>query len=68
MYNGAMLHLAFWIFILVLGLSYLGISIQEIINSPAGQANIAYVYNLLLQLWHWALPYIQSFLGTINKN
>ncbi|HEX8993829.1 MAG TPA: hypothetical protein VF803_01100 [Candidatus Paceibacterota bacterium] len=62
-----MLHLIFWVFILVLGLSYFGISIQAIINSPAGQANVAYLSNLLLQLWHWLLPYIQPLISAIQN-
>lgn len=62
-----MLHLIFWVFILVLGLSYFGISIQAIINSPAGQANVAYIWNLLLQLWHWLLPYIQPLISALQN-
>lgn len=62
-----MLHLIFWVFIFVLGLSYFGISIQAIINSPAGQANVAYISQLLLQFWLWLLPYIQPFISFIQN-
>ncbi|MFA6278905.1 MAG: hypothetical protein WCS97_02435 [Candidatus Paceibacterota bacterium] len=48
-----MFRLVFWIFVLVLALSFFGISIQAIVSSPAGQANISYVFNLLDQLWQW---------------
>ena len=49
----------FWLFVLLLALSFFGISIQAIINSPVGQANFAYVANLLSQLWQWATFWIR---------
>jgi hypothetical protein len=55
-----MLNLLFWVFVLLLSLSYLGISIETIINSPAGQANLAYVTHLLSQLWQWLSTYLHS--------
>lgn len=61
-----MLHLIFWVFILVLGLSYFGISIQGILSSPAGQANIAYLSHLLSQFWLWLSPYIQPLVTYIQ--
>lgn len=48
-----MLRTIFWVFVLLLALSFFGISIQAIINSPAGQANFSYVINLLSQVWQW---------------
>lgn len=54
-----MLKLIFWIFVLFLALSFFGISIQAIVNSPAGQANLAYLSSLLLQLWLWATHWIR---------
>ena len=53
------LRLAFWILILLLALSFFGISLQAIVNSPAGQANFAYVADLLSQFWHWATYWIR---------
>ena len=54
-----MFHLLFSLFVLFLALSFFGISIEQIINSPAGQANIAYLSTLLSSLtaaaWHWLL-------------
>jgi len=50
-----MLKLIFWIFVLILALSFFGISIQTIISSPAGQANVNYVFHLLGQVWQWIL-------------
>jgi len=49
-----MLRTIFWILVLLLALSFFGISLQAIVNSPAGQANFAYISSLLSQLWLWA--------------
>jgi hypothetical protein len=54
-----MLKLIFWVFVLLLALSFFGISVQAIANSPAGQANINYVINLLSQVWQWATFWIR---------
>ena len=50
-----MFKLIFWLFVLVLALSFFGISIQSILESPAGQANIHYIGSLLVSLWQWAI-------------
>ncbi len=57
---GAMLNLALWIFILLLGLSFFGISIEAIIHSPAGEANFGYLLYLLDQIWDVVVSYIQN--------
>lgn len=49
----------FWVFILFLALSFFGISIQAIINSPAGQENFGYLVDLLIQAWLWATQWIR---------
>ncbi|MDO8593419.1 MAG: hypothetical protein Q7R59_00780 [bacterium] len=54
-----MLNLLFWIFILILGLSFFGISIEAIVHSPAGQANFAYLLHLLSQIWQWIISYVK---------
>lgn len=50
-----MFKLIFWLFVLFLALSFFGISIQAIINSPAGQANVSYFFSLLGQGWQWVI-------------
>ncbi len=50
---------AFWIFVLLLALSFFGISIQAIINSPAGQANFGYLIQVLSQGWQWLTEWIR---------
>lgn len=48
-------HLLFWLCVLFLALSFFGISIRGIIESPAGQENLAYLTYLAISLWHWFL-------------
>ncbi|MBI4065918.1 hypothetical protein HY412_01870 [Candidatus Kaiserbacteria bacterium] len=54
-----MLNLIFWVFVLILGLSFFGISIQAIINSPAGQANFGYLLDLLSKIWQWLIAFVK---------
>ncbi len=55
-----MFRLAFWVFILFLALSFFGISVQAIINSPAGQQNFAYLAYLIVFGINWAWSYLQE--------
>lgn len=55
-----MFKLVFWIFVLILALSFFGISIQAIINSPAGQENFGYVVNFIVQGWQWIVQHLQQ--------
>ena len=55
----SLVKLAVWIIVLVLALSFFGISIQAIVNSPAGQENFSYLLNLLSQFWDWATFWIR---------
>lgn len=57
-----MLKTIFWALVLILALSFFGISIQAIVNSPAGQANLAYLFHLFSQLWQWATFWIRPTL------
>lgn len=59
-YCSYMLKLIFWILVLLLALSFFGISLEKIITSPAGQANIAYLMNLLTQAWQWFANFFQN--------
>lgn len=53
----AILKTFFWIFVLVLALSFFGISIKTIVESPAGQANFAYLLDLFTQAWQWIVHF-----------
>ncbi|MBI5405479.1 hypothetical protein HY972_00360 [Candidatus Kaiserbacteria bacterium] len=54
-----MFKLIFWMLILLLALSFFGISLQAIVNSPAGQANFSYLLDLLSRAWQWATYWIR---------
>lgn len=58
-----MANLILWLFILILGLSFFGISIEAIIESPAGQANFGYLLHLLSNLWDTVSTFINHFIG-----
>jgi hypothetical protein len=55
-----MIRTVFWFFILFLALSFFGISIRAIIESPAGQANLAYLTYLAISAWHWLVLYAEQ--------
>ncbi|HVW82710.1 MAG TPA: hypothetical protein VHC68_02075 [Candidatus Paceibacterota bacterium] len=55
-----MLKLIILIVIGVLALSFFGITIQSIVNSPAGQANFHYIGSLLAMLWAYIFFYLQQ--------
>lgn len=48
-----MFRLIFWSIVGVLALSFFGISLQSIINSPAGQENFAYLWSFVVFAWDW---------------
>lgn len=56
-----LLHLILWVFIFILGLSFFGISIQAIVNSPAGQANFGYLIHTSTEFWQWLTSFAQHF-------
>ncbi|MBU6490611.1 hypothetical protein KGQ25_00390 [Patescibacteria group bacterium] len=62
-----MLRIAFWIFILFLALSFFGISIQEIVNSPTGQENLHYLSYLFVTGLYWLNGYFRHVLGFFGK-
>jgi hypothetical protein len=53
-----MLKLLILIVIGVLALSFFGITIQSIVNSPAGQANFHYIGYLAALLWAYVLLWL----------
>jgi len=55
-----MIKTVFWIFIFILALSFFGISIQAIIESPAGQANVHYLLDIATSFWQWLTSFVLS--------
>lgn len=54
------LKLIFWVVVGVLALSFFGISLQEIVNSPAGRENFGFLFQLIVDAWHWLIAFIGS--------
>ncbi len=48
-----MIRTIFWAFVLLLALSFFGISIRSIVMSHAGQENFGFVIHWILVSWHW---------------
>ena len=58
----SVLRLIFWAFVLVLGLSFFGISIQSIVMSPTGQANFSYLFSFVTKMWQWMLHALSIYI------
>lgn len=55
-----MLKLILLIIVGVLALSFFGITLQSIVNSPAGQANFAYVGQVVVSTWDSILAFFNG--------
>jgi hypothetical protein len=55
-----MVKIIILVVIAILVLSFFGITIQSIVQSPAGQANFAYIWSLVLIGWDWIVNLVQS--------
>ena len=62
----AMVRTIFWFFVLFLALSFFGISIRAIIESPTGQANLAYLTFLAVSAWQWFVQYVGGLRASIQ--
>jgi len=54
-----MIKTVFWGFVLFIAISFFGISLKAIIESPMGQENLAYLVHLATSFWHWLTLYVQ---------
>lgn len=50
-----MIRLVFWTVIIVLFLSFFGISVQSLFESPLAQNNLSYVWNLVVSGFHFVI-------------
>lgn len=50
--RGGILRLVIYIIIILLILSYFGLNIRAIVNSPTGQDNFTYVQQLMIDAWN----------------
>ena len=60
-----MIRTIFWAFVLLLALSFFGISIRSIVMSPAGQENFGFVIHWILVAWHWLTVVLPAHILTI---
>lgn len=61
-----MLRLVFTIAIAILLLSFFGISIRAIVESPTGTDNIAYVWQLIKDGWEAVQLWLSNFTSPIR--
>lgn len=61
-----MLRLIFYAVVALLALSFFGITIQSIINSPAGQANFEYVGDLVELGWDFIVSFLSDGLDWLK--
>jgi hypothetical protein len=59
-----MLKLILSIIVLVLVLSFFGISIQSVVNSPTGQENFSYLHSISFAFWNWIKGVVDWILAT----
>jgi hypothetical protein len=52
--------------ILILALSFFGISIRHIVESPTGHDNFAFIWQLVKTGWHILESWIRAAIGTIQ--
>lgn len=53
--------------ILILALSYFGISIRHIVESPSGSDNFSFVWNLIQNGWDILVAWITGFAESIKN-
>ena len=63
-----LLHVIFWGALLFLALSFFGISVEKIMESPAGQANLAYISYVGLSIWHWLMGLVGEVRVPLNAS
>jgi len=61
-----MIKLIILIVIGVLVLSFFGITIQSIVQSPVGQANFAYIWSAIVMGWDWLVSFLQGKAASIQ--
>ena len=62
-----MVKIIILVVIAVLILSFFGITIQSIVESPAGQANFGYIWQLVMTGWDWFVNFINMGSQSLTK-
>ncbi len=61
-----MIRTLLYIVIAVLALSFFGISLQDLVTSPAAQQNFIYLWHLVQELWKYLLYQFQHSVQDIQ--
>lgn len=61
-----MLRFIILLAVLILGLSYFGISIRHIVESPTGADNFDYVWRLVEDGWQTLITWLTALVGSVQ--
>lgn len=61
-----MLRIIFWTVILVLLLSFFGISLQGLIENPTTQSNLEFTWELVKEGWNTIVIWINDLVSTVT--
>jgi hypothetical protein len=61
-----MLRLIFWIILIILVLSFFGISLQSLFASPTTHANFGFAGQLVLNGWNLIVQFFQTVLASVG--
>ncbi len=62
-----MLRMVLFGIVALLVLSFFGVTLQSIVNSPAGQENFGYVGYLFSGIWDWVLGIVHGGVGFLIR-
>lgn len=60
-----LIKLILLVIVALLVLSFFGISLQGIIESPAGQANIGFVWGYIVLAWDWLVDFLGGIVDAL---
>lgn len=62
-----MVRLIILVLVLILALSYFGISIREIATSPTGQENFSFVWMYIQEGWYMVTSFVSGFIESARN-
>jgi hypothetical protein len=61
-----MLHIIFYTILIILILSFFGVSLESIVHSPEAQTNFGYLWSLILIGWRYVLGLYDLFISWLG--
>lgn len=61
-----MVRLIIWVIIGLLALSFFGVSLRALVESPTSQENFSYLWNLLQQGWDYIVAWVSSLFDLVT--